>query len=546
MPRLIINPGLPDARELQLKPGTNRVGRAETNDHVIPDPSVSGSHCLIVVSDGSVKITDLGSTNGTYVNRAPVHEAILQTGQTVLLGGVAMLYDGDSPAPAPVATKPASKAATTSVRVVTRPPAPAGAGPVLPKPVAHPVQPGVITITPKPISVPQPKAASAAPIAASPVAPAPQTQLGVVAIPARPVAIPVPPPPTTAAEPPLAPPLPSFSKAPAAAAPATPAALPATAPAGGTCKFHPKIPGRFVCRQCGQAFCELCVNTRQVNGAPRKFCRQCGVECATVQVHSAPARQGTTSNFFTRLPGAFGYPFRGSGPLVLIVGTIIIGALNWLTGGAEYGIIPRAFSWSLILVVFAIGYLFSYLQGIIQYTASGDEEMPPLPSMGDFLQDILVPCLQLIGLTLLSFGPAILLEYIVVATRNPSVAIAITPAYVLGGIYFPMALTAVAVLDSVLAANPLQVIPSMFKVPQEYIVTLFVLGVLVAVRALGDEVIPALFPRGLSTHSMSKLLMMLGIKAVWGVASLYLLTVNARILGLLYVTKKEKLGWLSH
>ena len=56
---------------------------------------------------------------------------------------------------------------------------------------------------------------------------------------------------------------------------------------------------------------------------------------------------------------------------------------------------------------------------------------------------------------------------------------------------------------------------------------------------------PMLFPLGLGTHNMSKLFGYLALSAVWGVVSLYLLTVTVRLLGLLYFTSKEKLGWFN-
>src|ERR1041384_1510939 len=103
--RLLVNPGTPQAWEIQLKSGQNRLGRADQNDFQVNHPSVSGSHCESVVSSAGVLLKDLGSTNGTFVNRAPVHEALLQTGQHVHLGGVEMLFEagggGGPPGPAP-------------------------------------------------------------------------------------------------------------------------------------------------------------------------------------------------------------------------------------------------------------------------------------------------------------------------------------------------------------------------------------------------------------------------------------------------------------
>ena len=42
---------------------------------------------------------------------------------------------------------------------------------------------------------------------------------------------------------------------------------------------------------------------------------------------------------------------------------------------------------------------------------------------------------------------------------------------------------------------------------------------------------------------MSKMFLLFGLRAIWAFISVYLLTVTMRILGVLYVTKKHKLGW---
>src|SRR5205809_3725970 len=97
MARLLINPGSPAAWEIQLRPGINLLGRGFANDFKIEDPSVSSSHCQIVLNDDRAVITDLGSTNGTFVDRAPVQEAALQAGQTIHMGAVEMVFHSDGP-----------------------------------------------------------------------------------------------------------------------------------------------------------------------------------------------------------------------------------------------------------------------------------------------------------------------------------------------------------------------------------------------------------------------------------------------------------------
>jgi pSer/pThr/pTyr-binding forkhead associated (FHA) protein len=76
--RLLVNPGTPQAWEILLKSGQNRLGRADQNDFQVNHPSVSGSHCEIVVSSAGVLLKDLGSTNGTYVNNRRIdrHELV--------------------------------------------------------------------------------------------------------------------------------------------------------------------------------------------------------------------------------------------------------------------------------------------------------------------------------------------------------------------------------------------------------------------------------------------------------------------------------------
>ena len=47
-------------------------GREEPADIVVPDETVSTRHCVISWDDGTVNLTDAGSTNGTLVNLQPL------------------------------------------------------------------------------------------------------------------------------------------------------------------------------------------------------------------------------------------------------------------------------------------------------------------------------------------------------------------------------------------------------------------------------------------------------------------------------------------
>ncbi|MGV3774117.1 MAG: FHA domain-containing protein [Verrucomicrobiales bacterium] len=77
----------------ELRPGLNRLGRNPTNDFRVADASVSGFHAEITFSEGEIKVRDLGSTNGTYINDVQIEEAILRRNEIVRLGKVELLLE---------------------------------------------------------------------------------------------------------------------------------------------------------------------------------------------------------------------------------------------------------------------------------------------------------------------------------------------------------------------------------------------------------------------------------------------------------------------
>lgn len=92
--RLLVVAG-PDAGGVHLlRGGEVRIGRSAEADVPLDDPDVSRLHCAVAVAaDGSVTVTDLGSTNGTLLDGAPVPAgspealpagALLRLGESVL------------------------------------------------------------------------------------------------------------------------------------------------------------------------------------------------------------------------------------------------------------------------------------------------------------------------------------------------------------------------------------------------------------------------------------------------------------------------------
>ena len=236
--------------------------------------------------------------------------------------------------------------------------------------------------------------------------------------------------------------------------------------------------------------------------------------------------------FFARLPSAFAYPFRGIGLLILICATLVFAGLDFISAGI----------FTIIITILAYGFLFLFMQNIIHSTAADENESLSLPGA----DGLFAACFRLLGTILVSFGPAIGLIVWAAMEGPPMAGMAIIPAVILGCLYFPMAFLAVAMKDSVMAANPLVVIPAILKIPLEYLVTASLLMGVFGIRQLGNMMSGVATGVSFSTRDMSVLFMALGFRAVWSFISVYLLTVSMRILGLLYITKKHKLGWFNY
>src|SRR2546430_1909784 len=87
MNKLVLT-GLTQPGSFELEPGFNTLGRNPTNDFRVHDVTVSSFHCEIFVSEGSILVRDLGSTNGTYIEGQPVQEALIEPGQILRLGSM--------------------------------------------------------------------------------------------------------------------------------------------------------------------------------------------------------------------------------------------------------------------------------------------------------------------------------------------------------------------------------------------------------------------------------------------------------------------------
>src|SRR5436190_4796961 len=81
-------------QRLPVKTPVVNIGRADYNDLVVPDPSVSTSHAKLQRREGIWVLVDLDSTNGTFVDGERVKgEAPLAPGATVRFGDVQLVFE---------------------------------------------------------------------------------------------------------------------------------------------------------------------------------------------------------------------------------------------------------------------------------------------------------------------------------------------------------------------------------------------------------------------------------------------------------------------
>ena len=402
MPRLLINLGEAAAHTAALKPGANSIGRDPANDIAIDHATVSSRHCEIVVKDNAVRVRDLESTNGIFIDGERVSEACLRGDQVLHVGSVEMRIE------APLASR-----------------LPAGPGP----------------------------------IASSP-------------------------------------------------------RLDAVDAAIAECRNHPGAAAAWRCQQCRALLCHACAREVRRNGKVTRFCPACHGLCESLtQSNAAQVRE---AGFWEGLPQAFLYPFQGDGLIVLVAGTLFFSAIGIL--GAV----------SIILSLGVSGYLIAFMQKILLASAQGEHTLPPWPDLTDIWADVFLPFFQVLGTSLICFGPAMFCRLFVPAELRWLT----TVFYLFGGFYFPMALLAVTMKGTVEAVNPVFVVGSLLRIPLDYLVTCLVLALTFGVHMASEPLlrfVPSFLLQSLISYF----------------AALYFLTVEMRVLGLLYLANRRRLGWFN-
>jgi pSer/pThr/pTyr-binding forkhead associated (FHA) protein len=97
---VVLTEGLKD-RSHELTAERTTIGRVEDNTFQIMEASVSSHHCEILVRGTEVRVKDLNSTNGSFIDGQQITEAPLKPGQLLRLGKIELRLEGDAAAGAP-------------------------------------------------------------------------------------------------------------------------------------------------------------------------------------------------------------------------------------------------------------------------------------------------------------------------------------------------------------------------------------------------------------------------------------------------------------
>lgn len=93
-------PGQPDS-PLSIPPGQYQVGSSEAVPIQLPFPGVSKLHCVFLAQETMLRIADLGSTNGTFLNGQRLGREFVDVpaGSDIEIGSVHVLVGGARPEP---------------------------------------------------------------------------------------------------------------------------------------------------------------------------------------------------------------------------------------------------------------------------------------------------------------------------------------------------------------------------------------------------------------------------------------------------------------
>ena len=94
---LVVTRGPNAGSRFVLEAATTRAGRHPESDIFLDDVTVSRQHAEIVREGDSYQVRDVGSLNGTYVNRERIEQCTLRDGDELQVGRFRLVFVAGSP-----------------------------------------------------------------------------------------------------------------------------------------------------------------------------------------------------------------------------------------------------------------------------------------------------------------------------------------------------------------------------------------------------------------------------------------------------------------
>ena len=224
-------------------------------------------------------------------------------------------------------------------------------------------------------------------------------------------------------------------------------------------------------------------------------------------------------SFSAGLLTALVYPLRGNGKFILLAWAVFV----WVVGILKHLPLIGIISWPIVL-----GCLCAYCFSVISDSANGGDTPPGWPDMTDWWHDFIRPALFMNATVLACAGPFIVFAWYFsdIVDELPGQALLLVG---LGVVYFPMAITAVTLRNSLSGLNPFFVLLSIAKVAPAYIVAClfmaFVVFLTFVALSLSPVSIPVIGPILINAFM------------------LYAVMVLMYVCGLIFYVYEEKLGW---
>jgi len=255
---------------------------------------------------------------------------------------------------------------------------------------------------------------------------------------------------------------------------------------------------------------------------------------ATATPVTPPARPqsapiGEPRSFLQELPGACMYPIHGDA--VVYIAVVLFMEL-------VQAIIPNVLGLVSLIVTVVIGcYLVILWQQIIHSTIDGRDELPNMPfTTLDWTQNMGL-YLRYCVLTCFCFSP-VFLFYFCSGFNENTPGILLYAAYGITCLYFPMAILAFLITDTLMVLSPVFIIRSIFRNLPDYLL----LAGLLALGIGANNLAAPLFeptPGHAVRFSLIPWVMTFLIEGI----GLYLFFVWMRLVGLYYRKNKDLLAW---